>query len=799
LPYLKKVELIKRITSITLSQDEIQHLALSFDIFQSMNRDSSIVYGIYAVHGISDQTLVTKSTFKDCTYGRFVQYSGTCYFNAALNSLFIPIELRNFVINQYLYKYQGASSPEERKRFTIPLSEFREKENGIELFSIHDYFYSFIYHSLIATKQPESFNTGGDIINYLALRLKKQINKKHSGFYKNELMSSGEGGHTDITLNTIMGFFHSDMIKIYELQPDYPKKDITKVDPLSVSKIIQHINSKNSTTIPSDICQVILVRNINCLIDFFNFEDSIVISGVEYKLLSASFHFLFIDTTLNSHAITGYICEGNSYIFDSNNYITPDFWISNDIRFYKEYAKNHYGSEIKYFYIDNIIYLRKDSPEGVIRNQDLAAAIATQDIKEPSYVEDSKIETLNFVDIGIDKIVLKKLQQDFEQLQSMEQTPELQTMIQAKLVDIQNVTDRIEKSRGDIKSLYTQKSRSMSTKLASSRKVKPVILGQIVEYKNYIAEVEKVDRFSFPVTVNNIPTSQIINNTVQIVQSIVDRNVSQEIRSILGDELLKKLVGKYIDQIKQKLLEPSSIAMQPAVNNPTINFTIPIGLKIPVIISYAISDIKSDEQLINKLGEIAEEPFVPIEELLTLAVIYNYKDKVEEIIEMGIQNGIKFDIQILKDIFFKCIYTNKTRFIKPLLQIQGLLQELQNSNIDIQMKQLINILDEKHQGIGINTEIVNYLSEREVMVSNQVLLDLFNEKRYGLVKELLLYTKEPLIFINYLSTLIKTSLKHVIGNNELDNLKEELSRLQQLFIDENKKSSPPRKKQKPTN
>jgi hypothetical protein len=292
-----------------------------------INVDASLYLDVHANNSI-------------CSPFRLIQISGTCYINAIINTLFIPIETRNCLIEMY---HQIKLKPLQKKprvlsrMFHNISSYFKRKEDPYQLSyysiakgcgSIDQLFYSLVYRKLILN-EPIPKNL--DIMRNFGRLIQEYYCKfyKNNDLYKNSLREckkeiySCDGGFIDLTMITLEKHMYDEYNKI---KITYDSRIFNFIP---VMTIIHEITNQHMKLV--SICLIILFEN-------------------------------------TAHAIMGYVCDNIPYLFDSNNFIFQDDWINGKIDNYKKFFMIDRNVEEIKINCEYLVYVEYDPIENPIEN-----------------------------------------------------------------------------------------------------------------------------------------------------------------------------------------------------------------------------------------------------------------------------------------------------------------------------------------------------------------------------------------------------------------------------------------------
>jgi hypothetical protein len=238
-------------------------------------------------------------TFRNvCSPYRLIQFTGTCYLNACINSLFMPVETRHLLEDMYNH-----IRPELKKSNLYKLSY---QEIASKRGSISHKFYSLVYNKIIKNIYIDN---DIDLMNELGLLVKRDYcetikdNKKWDDHCRN--ITSGTGGITRYAIISILNNIFDDLDEEFKIRLER----------------IFHIRVTSTKKIP---------------------ETVMTYNGMPMKIISGNLSFSgkYHNDETFGHAVTCYICENKSFIFDSNNYIFEDNWERGSVKNYAKYFKH---------------------------------------------------------------------------------------------------------------------------------------------------------------------------------------------------------------------------------------------------------------------------------------------------------------------------------------------------------------------------------------------------------------------------------------------------------------------------
>jgi hypothetical protein len=300
---LKPLSLIEKINFLKkkkLPDEQIALVMFSTMIYVDPEDDKNTKYYIYKKAPYRrGSDIFNLHTFRNiCSPYRLIQFTGTCYLNACINSLFMPLETR--LLMEDIYKH---IRPELKKTKLYELSyEDIAAGNG----TISQLFLSLVYNKIIKNNHIDN---DIDLMDKLGALVKKDYCDRYKNnpswmkHCKNIDVDSGTSGNPKFSIATILKHIYEDMEKSYLKR---------------LEKII-YLHYSESLIVP--------VTNT------FN--------NISMKLVSGNISFTGenVDGESFGHAVACYICENKSFIYDSNNYICQDSWEKGRVHNYSTYFK----------------------------------------------------------------------------------------------------------------------------------------------------------------------------------------------------------------------------------------------------------------------------------------------------------------------------------------------------------------------------------------------------------------------------------------------------------------------------
>lgn len=300
-----------------------------------------------------------------CATGRFVQFTGTCWFNTAFNTLILTPKIAGLLKNYY--HMQDDETKKNIEQFTF------ESCPTLNM-NLKSILQIIIYNILI--KGTKAKFTHGNFIGHLAARTKSLSETGSEEYYNNlklkdlkEAENYGEGYWEEKALFVMMNilftnkedfyyFNYDDMIKetnnkitsLYNrinFMKDLNKNGImdkkiesieNEINNLKTPKFIdvfEKLTSNNIIRLSSEdlnIKKLPLILVFSKQFEFKNLAQFIEINGIRYNLEAAGI--TLEKPNQSGHAISGLKCNDKYYIYDSNNIISDDDWSFGNLQNY---------------------------------------------------------------------------------------------------------------------------------------------------------------------------------------------------------------------------------------------------------------------------------------------------------------------------------------------------------------------------------------------------------------------------------------------------------------------------------
>lgn len=328
-----------------------------------------------------------------CANIRLLQSTGTCWLNSAINSLFLSEEILNLIKMRY----------KDKKEYKIKFKDFEKNKNTEILCNA-------LVYNLVINKTKAKFDDG-NFVAYLASLIKCEYMNEPK---KCKNIKYGDGGYahkaieiilknivekddfTCINLSEVIGEYdiYDEILKKYKEEYDeyqkiygeYDKEVKNKYrDEYKIKNLGKKINEyniklkkysddlkeiqkswenieekiKDYEIDNNDIFEKYDANKILVFSGFFdkNIKQNIIFNNKKYKLCASVVQSEFEKTT---HVISGIVCNGKYYIYDSNNIFLQCDWYKGgeEIQnvFYSEKMKHLYG-KIDFDTIYVLIYI----------------------------------------------------------------------------------------------------------------------------------------------------------------------------------------------------------------------------------------------------------------------------------------------------------------------------------------------------------------------------------------------------------------------------------------------------------
>lgn len=337
-----------------------------------------------------------KDYFKTvCAFGRLRQFSGTCWFNAALHTLVLSQSITKMLRRNWEYVHE-----EVKIQITnIPLDSCPNLNKPLT-----DILWFIVYKIVIEGTKAVPYD--GDIVSNVAARVKSQSQylteepyldaKKFFGRVyvneNNEFNSKGElfGDiyHSFEAIKIIfeqLGFNEDDVVYI-DYDSVYDRYEEIKIDPKDSEAYNKRLGDfryvlnewnafqKQMVSLEEPLSLEFLanvyvdLNKPNVIIMNVTNKDAplkITVKNVIYKLESAV---LSLKTGKDIHVVAALTCNNTRYIYDSNGDLEEADWPNGNIDTYLDVVGKK--DKYEYQYMDYVIYVRDEvNVGGMIRNK----------------------------------------------------------------------------------------------------------------------------------------------------------------------------------------------------------------------------------------------------------------------------------------------------------------------------------------------------------------------------------------------------------------------------------------------
>lgn len=305
-------------------------------------------------------------TLFQCGKGRLKQLSGTCYLNAVVNMIILTKlfkricvqAMNNFVKNHPQY------APEIKKDLTEDFCPTLSiKTNLLRTIKIFQY----LYHILCNSSFPQKIKQKNIDVFIEASRKLFSSNQKH--FFRPSLIkkiNAGEGGLSSFVLYSFLinsginfAYCYYDM-NLYETNYLYLQFPV----PLKNEAEIQKLKA-------GDLNHLFLAQNEIVSLAPHSFEVILLLTNEDNKNILSDMkkmykHHNFFPESCNisirfeegdaAHGITGFYCNKEFKIYDSNNHIYNFNWAKTDLSELIPVLEEKYG-KVKFVFIRNVIFV----------------------------------------------------------------------------------------------------------------------------------------------------------------------------------------------------------------------------------------------------------------------------------------------------------------------------------------------------------------------------------------------------------------------------------------------------------
>ncbi len=277
------------------------------------------------------------------------QSTGTCWVNAVINSLFMIEPIFNLIQKRYTKFLKNDTE------YKIPIDKFDNNDYKLE------HLIGFLVYYLQYNQKTIKNN---DFIEVLAAKIKCQYEMEKKEIC--EKIGYGNGGHPEYAMYIVLKYLlHKDDYFFYS--PLTCDDEKTKNDcyekyliPINFKSNIKR-NGVNDTNI--SLTPFLLIFDSKFTLSHFYFlQKKIIFNNHNYELCSGIIYIKSEDQS-ESHVISGIICNGKSYIYDSNDIFVECEWYNGKEGIQKyildEHTKDFYKNDkITFDYISLAVYIK---------------------------------------------------------------------------------------------------------------------------------------------------------------------------------------------------------------------------------------------------------------------------------------------------------------------------------------------------------------------------------------------------------------------------------------------------------
>ena len=323
-----------------------------------------------------------------CATGRLMQFNGTCAFNASLNALLLAEKCKRLLIR----KWFSLSSKEKKHIKSLGGLE----KCLVSTTPLKYMLYMVVYNILV--KGEKTIIKQGNWVNELASATKSIIETNSEEQYmdlkiqdfeekSSNVVEYGNSAQAFDTIHIILSTLFSEAehqrISCKTTQDDYDllvPDNIDMYNELVTHKDVFYKRFTRETTFRASILNVNRINpkpNVWTLdtkpmiVDMYlppndqiicKLPRTLIINNNSYALYAGLIVLDFSEkedgTLVSSHAVTGFRCDSQWYIYDSNNYLVETNWQNYSFDTYLKEAAYKYA--VNYVYISNLIYVRDD-------------------------------------------------------------------------------------------------------------------------------------------------------------------------------------------------------------------------------------------------------------------------------------------------------------------------------------------------------------------------------------------------------------------------------------------------------
>jgi hypothetical protein len=278
-----------------------------------------------------------------CSTGKLVQFTGTCWINAIMNSVLLPKNARKIMVDQCKKYIRNAKNEDDRKKYTTPLFDIYDARGKLSIAHIVTtiIYHLFVKKSRLMIDYSDRDNPKYNFMLVLADKFKRlhydshisSLQFKDISFYESKDIRFGNGGNDKVKFTTleylIKEYLIDNLWKFTHI--NFQHRYIREIDPTPSMTVSQGVR--------------------------------------EYKLVSA-----VLKSSTQRHVICGFICEDTEYMYDGNMYqAIQTNWTKNnyegymqhlkDIRKYAEYKKENLNNTKEAYRTHILIYVAEEEGE----------------------------------------------------------------------------------------------------------------------------------------------------------------------------------------------------------------------------------------------------------------------------------------------------------------------------------------------------------------------------------------------------------------------------------------------------
>ena len=356
-----KTEPIKKIKYIT------KNIEIKGNVFQILEiPENDNQYGKYELFDVPYLVKYFIETSSNCVFGRLMQYSGTCYFNAAINSIILCDNFRKLFLDIFIQGidiYLSDDDKEYIKKRELRVSGCPKKTTDNKLISLLRIMYNVFLKQEVLRRTTYN-NTNKDYMRQFA---------KEGGFAQDvivDYLQSAKINFIDINVNdksiefwsslTFYKLFPSKKYNKYKYSFDqWETNDLTQFaenmtclcinfsSKKNLDRLFDALKRKGEIFFSNDMYQKIdIYKKIEMTINkqIYNpTADKNKIILIKENFIFSHIFITILSTDKEDHQILGFICNGMPKIFDSNGYVFSFDWTKffDDIDIYDDYDDNY--------------------------------------------------------------------------------------------------------------------------------------------------------------------------------------------------------------------------------------------------------------------------------------------------------------------------------------------------------------------------------------------------------------------------------------------------------------------------